>query len=179
MDPITREPSPSYLPIACLIVAVLALIIGGVALASASKAKGAAASAQAALAEQASRISGFEESISTVRNTADAARTASNKLVGEVNSAFQQIAGELTKVTSEVAKLQEVASRAPSARPTGGAVAAAKPVAGPGEYLVKASDTGMKIASANGVSIGDLQAVNPGVNWNALKVGQKLKLPKK
>jgi LysM repeat protein len=29
------------------------------------------------------------------------------------------------------------------------------------------------------VSIGDLQAVNPGVNWNSLQVGQKLKLPKK
>ena len=37
----------------------------------------------------------------------------------------------------------------------------------------------MKIANANGVSLGDLQAVNPGVNWNGLKPGQKLKLPKK
>jgi LysM repeat protein len=37
----------------------------------------------------------------------------------------------------------------------------------------------MKIANANGVSIGALQAVNPGVNWNGLKVGQKIKLPKK
>jgi LysM repeat protein len=52
-------------------------------------------------------------------------------------------------------------------------------VAGPGEYVVKPGDTGMRIANANGVSIGDLQVVNPGVNWNMLKVGQKLKLPKK
>ena len=53
-------------------------------------------------------------------------------------------------------------------------------VAGPGEYIVKAGDTsGTKIAKAVGVSIGDLQAVNPGVNWSHLSIGQKLKLPKK
>ena len=45
--------------------------------------------------------------------------------------------------------------------------------------VVKPGDSGMKIANANGVSLGDLQAVNPGVNWNGLKPGQKLKLPKK
>ena len=50
---------------------------------------------------------------------------------------------------------------------------------GYGEYIVKGGDTGMKIATANGVSVADLQAVNPGVNWGGLKVGQKLKLPKK
>jgi LysM repeat protein len=44
---------------------------------------------------------------------------------------------------------------------------------------VKSGDTGMKIAGAHGVPIGDLQAVNPGVNWGALRVGQKLKLPQK
>jgi LysM repeat protein len=52
-------------------------------------------------------------------------------------------------------------------------------VAGPGEYVVKSGDTGVKIARANSVAIGDLQAVNPGVNWNSLKVGQKVKLPQK
>jgi LysM repeat protein len=53
------------------------------------------------------------------------------------------------------------------------------PVAAPGEYIVKPGDNGSKIAAANGVSFGDLQAVNAGVNWNGLKIGQKLKLPKK
>ena len=36
-----------------------------------------------------------------------------------------------------------------------------------------------KIAQANGVSVDDLKAVNAGVNWNGLKVGQKIKLPAK
>jgi LysM repeat protein len=51
--------------------------------------------------------------------------------------------------------------------------------AGPDEYIVKGGDTGYKIATANGVSVADLQAVNPGVSWTALKVGQKIKLPAK
>ena len=34
-------------------------------------------------------------------------------------------------------------------------------------------------AKTAGVSLADLQAVNPGVDWTKLKVGQKLKLPAK
>jgi LysM repeat protein len=77
-----------------------------------------------------------------------------------------------------VNKLEEAAKK-----PAPAAAAAKKgsepAVAGPGEYVVKAGDSGMKIATANGVSIADLQAVNPGVNWNRITPGQKLKLPKK
>ena len=53
-------------------------------------------------------------------------------------------------------------------------------VAGPGEYIVKSGDnSGTKIAKNLGVSIQDLQAVNPSVNWSKLAVGQKLKVPAK
>jgi LysM repeat protein len=52
-------------------------------------------------------------------------------------------------------------------------------VAGPGEYIVKPGDTGVKIAHANGCSLTDLESVNPGVTWTHLKVGEKLKLPEK
>jgi len=52
-------------------------------------------------------------------------------------------------------------------------------VAGPGEYLVKKGDSGMSIAKGNGVSLADLQTVNPNVNWHKLAVGQKIKLPAK
>jgi LysM repeat protein len=52
-------------------------------------------------------------------------------------------------------------------------------VAGPGEYVVKAGDSGAKIARANGCSLTDLQKVNPNVNWTKLKPGDKIKLPAK
>jgi len=45
--------------------------------------------------------------------------------------------------------------------------------------LVKSGDSGVKIAKANGCSLEDLKAVNPGVNWNHLTLNQKLKLPAK
>ena len=56
---------------------------------------------------------------------------------------------------------------------------ASRPSPGPGEYIVKAGDTGVKIARANGCSLSDLESVNPGVTWTHLKVGEKLKLPEK
>jgi LysM repeat protein len=44
---------------------------------------------------------------------------------------------------------------------------------------VKGGDTFAKIARAQGSSLADLQSVNPGVESSKLKVGQKIKLPKK
>ena len=52
-------------------------------------------------------------------------------------------------------------------------------MAGPGEYVIKAGDSFAKIARAHGMSAADVQAVNPGVDSSKLKVGQKIKLPKK
>jgi len=52
-------------------------------------------------------------------------------------------------------------------------------VAGPDEYVVKAGDSFAKIARAHGCSIADITAVNPGVSSSSLKIGQKIKLPKK
>jgi LysM repeat protein len=45
--------------------------------------------------------------------------------------------------------------------------------------VIKSGDNFSKIARAHGVSLADLQAVNPGVESSSLKVGQKIKLPKK
>jgi LysM repeat protein len=82
-------------------------------------------------------------------------------------------------VKGEITKLQESAkaprAAAKGAAPAGGGAA----VAGAGEYVIKAGDTGAKIARANNVSLPDLIAVNPGVNWSKLKVGDKVKLPKR
>ncbi|MBP6508227.1 MAG: LysM peptidoglycan-binding domain-containing protein [Opitutaceae bacterium] len=52
-------------------------------------------------------------------------------------------------------------------------------MAGPDEYIIKSGDTFAKIARAHGSSISDIQAVNPGVDSSKLKIGQKIKMPKK
>lgn len=181
MDTISRESSPSYLPIAGLVVGCVGLLLGGIALANASKANTAAKAAKDA-ADAASavitRVDDIDSRVSTAASTADRAASNIASLQRSTQDAFTAVAGEMGKINGEIAKLQEAATRAP-ARSSGAAASAGPVVAGPGEYVVKGGDTGYKIATANGVSVGDLQAVNPGVNWNALKVGQKLKLPAK
>lgn len=178
MDPISRESSPSYLPVAGLIAGVLGLLLGVVALVNASKASSrAAAYTDEKVAAQAARLDGIEASASSASANADRAVNSIVSLQRSTNEAFTTVAGELTKVNTELAKVQDAASSRSTKAPAGAASAPA--VAGPDEYVVAGGDTGMKIARAKGVSLADLQAVNPGVNWNALKVGQKIKLPKK
>ena len=52
-------------------------------------------------------------------------------------------------------------------------------MAGPDEYIIKAGATFAKIARAQGTTIDAMQQVNPGVDSRSLKIGQKIKLPKK
>ncbi|HYP16486.1 MAG TPA: LysM domain-containing protein, partial [Opitutus sp.] len=80
-------------------------------------------------------------------------------------------------IHASITKLEEAQKRPAAAVAKAGAKEPA--VAGPGEYVVKGGDTGAKIARAEGVALGDLVAVNPGVDWTKLKPGQKVKLPKK
>ncbi|MEO0054745.1 MAG: hypothetical protein RLZZ50_692 [Verrucomicrobiota bacterium] len=175
MDTISRESSPSYLPIAGLIAGLVGLLLGGIALANASKANKAAAAAAEQVTAQVARIDGVEASSSEAKATAERAASNIASLQRSTQDAFTAVAGEMGKINGELAKLQESASRAPksSAKSSG-------PVtAGPDEHIVAGGDTGAKIARAKGVSLADLQAVNPGVDWAKLKVGQKIKLPKK
>ena len=46
-------------------------------------------------------------------------------------------------------------------------------------YKVVSGDTGEEIARKLGISFGELEAVNPGVNWNKLAIGQTLHTPTK
>jgi LysM repeat protein len=44
------------------------------------------------------------------------------------------------------------------------------------EYIVKLGDGGAKIAHEQGITLADLQVLNPGVNWTKLKVGMKIRI---
>lgn len=178
MDTISRESSPSYLPLAGLIVGIVGVLLGGIALANASKASKAAIAAGDAAAAQTSRIEAVESTAASAQQSAEAARSANAKTVQDVNGALAAVGAELGKTNGEIAKLQEAISKGVK---TGGSTnkSTGPVVAGPDEYVIKAGDTFAKIARAQGVSLGDIQAVNPGVDASKLKVGQKIKLPKK
>ncbi len=175
MDTISRESSPSYLPIAGLIAGLVGVLLGGIALANASKANKAAGAATEQVAAQVARIDGVEASSSDAKATAERASSNIASLQRSTQDAFTAVAGEMGKINGELAKLQEAATKAAKAS----AKSSGPVTAGPDEYVVAGGDTGAKIARAKGISLADLQAVNPGVDWAKLKVGQKIKLPKK
>ena len=171
METISRE-NNSYLPVAAVIIGVLALVLSGVALAKISSAK---KEISAQVEPLGLRI---DEAVAQAGNATAAADRASgsiNKLAGDTQAAFTQVATELGNIRGEITKVQEdkVAPKAAGAKSTGPVVA------GPDEYIIKSGDTFAKIARAQGASLADVQAVNPGVDAGKLKVGQKIKLPAK
>lgn len=172
MDTISRE-NNSMLPVAGVVVGVLSLLIGGYAVIKASTLQ----KAVAAHEEKISKIDGIESQLGSVSAAADKSARDVNSLSRTTQDAFNTVAADLGNIHASITKLEESQKRpAPAAAKSGSKEPA---VAGPDEYVIKGGDTGAKIARAQGVSLGDLMAVNPNVNWNALHVGQKIKLPKK
>jgi LysM repeat protein len=179
MDTISRE-NNSYLPVAGVIAGVLAVILSVVALVKLSK----VGKTVDGLTDSVAKIDSLEGEVRNSTQAAEKANSGIASLQRSSNDAFSQVAQQLGDVRGEIDKLKE-AQKAPPPKLTnakgekGEKAPKEPPVAGPGEYVVKSGDSGAKIARANAVSLADLQAVNPGVNWTKLKVGDKVKLPAK
>jgi LysM repeat protein len=170
MDTISRE-NNSMLPIGGVIIGVLALIIGGYAAVSLSKVK----QTLAAQADKVARIDDIASQVASASAASDKAARDIASLQNSMQSAVNQLGTELATLDEKVKHIEE----SHVAKASKGAKGGAPAVAGPGEYIVKPGDTGAKIARANGVSLSDLESVNPGVSWTHLKVGETLKLPEK
>jgi len=175
MDTISRE-NNSYLPVAGVIVGVLAIILSGVALAKISTVKKAVDD----LAPLAAKVDDADGKATNAAAAADKANAGISKLASDTQAAFTSVAQEMGNIRGEITKVQE-AAKAPVKAAKGDKAGASKEpaVAGPDEYVIKSGDTFAKIARANGVSAADITAVNPGVNPAKLHVGQKIKLPAK
>jgi LysM repeat protein len=172
MDTISRE-NNSMLPIAGVVVGVIALILGGFALVKASGLQ----KSVTAQDEKVARIDELQSQVCSMSAASDTNARDIKSLTSTTQDAFNTVSGALGNIQASITKLEEQRKPAASAAKKGAAHAPA--VAGPGEYVVKGGDTGSKIARAQGVSLGDLMSVNPDVNWTKLHVGQKIKLPKK
>lgn len=174
MDTISRE-NNSMLPVGGIVVGVIGLLLGGIALLQISKVNKTLADHQAKV----DLVDGIKSQAESAAASADKADKGVTALRGETVKAFNDVGEAIGQVRGSITKLEEAAKKpAPVAADKKGGKSGPA-VAGPGEYVVKAGDGGAKIAKANGVSLSDLQAVNPGVDWTKLKVGQKVKLPKK
>ncbi len=172
MDTISRE-NNNMLPIGGILVGLVGVVLGGFALAQASKANKGIAEHQPKI----EKIDGMESQVGSAAASAEKAAKDVRDLTRSTQDAFNAVGGKLGEFQTTITKIEDAMKKPVVAEKgkKGGGTA----VAGPGEYIVKSGDGGTKIARTVGVSIQDLMAVNPGVNWNRLMVGQKLKLPAK
>ena len=173
MDTISRE-NNSMLPVFGVVAGVIGLILGGIGLVQASKANKAIEALQPTI----EKVGALEGQISSAAGTASSAAKQVADLKSATQAGFDQIGPIIGDLRASVTKIEDAMKKPVVAEKAPGGKKEA-PTAGPGEYVVKSGDTGMKIANAQKVAISDLTAVNPGVNFNKLQPGQKLKLPKK
>lgn len=172
MDTISRE-NNSMLPVGGIIVGVIGLLLGGIALIKVSGLSKTVTDNQPKI----EKIDGIESQVSNASTTAQKALSDLKQLRDTTQEAFNTVGPALTNLQTSVTRLEEMAKKpvpAPTDKKGGGPV-----VAGPGEYVIKPGDSFAKIARANGTTIAAIETVNPGVNSSSLKVGQKIKLPKK
>ncbi len=161
------------LPVAGVVVGVIGLLLGGIALVQLSKVKTTVADHEVKVA----LVDGIKATSDGAAQTADKAKADIAALQRSTQSAFDIVSPALQTLREDVSKIQDSLKKPVVAPAKGGG---GPVVAGPGEYVVKAGDSsGAKIARDHGVSLSDLMAVNPGVDWNHMKVGQKLKMPAK
>ena len=170
MDTISSRENSNILPVAGVIIGVIALLLSIIAFVKVN-------SANTKIAAHDDKFTAMDAQVSTASTSAEQAKTDIRKLTQQTQDAVTQLSGMIGETNGRIAKIEE----AQKARPAASAKGASKEpaVAGPGEYIVKKGDTGASIARANGASLTDLKTVNPEINWNKLSVGQKVKLPKK
>ena len=167
MDTISRDSSSSYLPVAGVIVGVVALVVAAAALFKAN-------SVGKRVPED------LPDQLASLKTNADSAAAAADKtgkdlvaLKNSIQSAFDSIGPEIGNLKASIAKLEEAAKARTVAPRVGKGGEPA--VVGPGEYVVKPGDNGMRISKATGASLSQLEAANPGINWNHLRIGQTVK----
>ncbi len=176
MDTISRE-NNSILPIAGVLVGVLALILGGVALMKLSTAN----REIAGLKESMTKVDALEAEVRNATTSAEQARSSADSASRGISSLQSSIQVALDSVGTELGKMRADIQAAQTRPAAAGKAGAAKGpvVAAEGEYIIQKGDYGSRIAKNHGFTLAELQAVNPGVDLAKVQIGQKIKLPKK
>lgn len=151
---------------------VLALILSGVALAKLSPLQKTVAAHDAEIP----RIATVEGEL----RAATAKSESDNKALRQgVQDALNQLGEQIGTLRGQVTKVEE-AMKARAAAPAGKAGAAPTGVLNAdGTYSIAPGDTLAKIARKFAVKLDAIEAENPGLNPAHLKVGQKIRVPKK
>ncbi|MDF9828433.1 LysM repeat protein [Ereboglobus sp. PH5-5] len=187
MDTISsHESNTNYLPLAGVITGGVALLLAIFAFVQVKSVKNDIAD----IRSLSDRVAGIETQLSQVAGAVQVANNANqvasnthNSLMTvarETNASFRTVTEQLTALRDRLDKMgTRATTRPPQQAAAGNATAAAPVEAGTDVYTVKSGDNGTKIFRATGFSQAQLEAVNPGINWSRLAIGQRIVLPKK
>ncbi len=173
MDTLSRDSnsSGSVLPLVGVIAGALGLILSIVALVKLSTLQ--------------KTVAAHDAEIPRIASVEGEVRAATAKTEGDlkglregVQNAFNQFGEQLGVINGKIAKIEEAQKAKPVA-----AKAGAGPVTGvlnaDGTYTIAPGDTLAKIARKFGTKLDSIEAENPGLDPARLKVGQKIRIPKK
>ncbi len=177
MDTLSRDSSSSsssIVPLVGVFAAVLALILAIVALVKLS-------TLQKTVTAQGDEVAKIANIENEVRSAATKTDNDMKNLRDGVQGALNQVGTEIGAIKGQVAKLEEAAKKpAPAAAGgKGGAPVATGTVDASGNYTVAPGDTLSKIAKKFATRVDAIEAENPGLDPAHLRVGQKVKIPKK
>jgi LysM repeat protein len=167
-DSISSSSSESKLP---LIVGIVGFALGAAGLVLGLKAKSAADAAQAAATTAQAATAQVQADLQS-----KAPATELSAVVSEVGAIKTAMAADNAAIQKSITELQAAVKKPVVATSANGGNGGSKTVtAGAGEYVVAKGDTLGGIARKVGVSLKQLQDLNPTVNANKMQIGQKLK----
>jgi len=157
------------MPLAGVILGVIALLLGIFTMVKANKTEKTVASH----GDEIAKIGTLENEVraSTTKTEADL-----KNLRDGIQNALNQVGTEIGSLRTQITKVEE-SMKKPAAAAKGGAPAATGVRNADGTYTVAAGDTPSKIARKFGTSVDAILAENPGLEPNRLRVGQKIRLP--
>jgi LysM repeat protein len=174
MDTLSRDSSSgsnSIMPLAGVILGVIALLLGIFTMVKANKIE----KTVTAHGDEIAKIATIE---SEVRSATAKSETDMKNLRDGIQNALNQVGTEIGALRTQLTKVEEDMKKRPAA---GGKVGAGPAATGvrnsDGTYTVAAGDTPSKIARKFGTSVDSILAENPGLEPSKLRVGQKIKLP--
>jgi LysM repeat protein len=176
MDTLSRDSnsSGSILPLVGVIAGGFALVLSILALVKISKTD------TKVLAQE----EAVNAKVSAMENTVNAATAqAANDIKGlrsGIQTALDQVGTEIGTINGKIAKIEEAQKARAAAPAKGGAAAAPTGVLNAdGTYTVASGDTLSKIARKFAVRGDSIEAENPGLDPAKLRVGQKIRIPKR
>jgi nucleoid-associated protein YgaU len=177
MDTLSRDSSSSnsIVPMIGVFAGVLALILAIVALVQLSTLK----KTVAAQADDVAKISSIEGEVRSAAAKADNDIKALRD--GVQNALNTQVGTEFGAVKARLDKLEEAAKRPAATGGKGGGKGGVVTgtVDAEGNYVVAPGDTLSKIGKKFATNAQAIEAENPGLDPTHLRVGQKVKIPKK